>query len=118
MSRSSLTSSPPLVPHASETPLSNRGWLLITSSGGTLAIGQVTADDTEQTKRHIQIREVISAHFAKERELFGRNIKVLLLCFIGEVARSTATTAGKTHWVNTARSSAGFRLTWCAHFRL
>lgn len=57
------------------------------SNGDTLTTGQVTADGTEQTKRRIQIREVISAHLAKERELFGRGVKVLSLFFIDEVAK-------------------------------
>lgn len=57
------------------------------SNGGMLTTGQVTADGTERTKRRIQIREVISAHLAKEREMFGRGVKVLSLCFIDEVAK-------------------------------
>jgi type III restriction enzyme len=57
------------------------------SNGDVVAAGQVTADVTEQAKRRIQIREVIRAHLDKERELFGRGIKVLSLFFIDEVAK-------------------------------
>ena len=42
---------------------------------------------TEETKRRIQIREVIRAHLDKERELFAQGIKVLSLFFIDEVAK-------------------------------
>src|SRR6185437_12129390 len=57
------------------------------SDGAVVAAGQVTADVTDEAKRRIQIREVIRAHLAKERELFPRGIKVLSLCFIDEVAK-------------------------------
>ena len=57
------------------------------SDGRFIATGQVTADVTEETRRRIQIREVIRAHLEKERELFSRGIKVLSLFFIDEVAR-------------------------------
>lgn len=57
------------------------------SNGDVVTAGQVTADVTEQAKRRIQIREVIRAHLDKERELFGRGIKVLSLFFIDEVAK-------------------------------
>jgi type III restriction enzyme len=52
-----------------------------------ITAGQVTADVTDQAKRRIQIREVIRAHLAKERELFPLGIKVLSLFFIDEVAK-------------------------------
>ena len=42
---------------------------------------------TEESKRRIQIREVIRAHLDKERELFAQGIKVLSLFFIDEVAK-------------------------------
>ena len=42
---------------------------------------------TEETKRRIQIREVVRAHLDKERELFAQDIKVLSLFFIDEVAK-------------------------------
>ena len=57
------------------------------SGGNVIAVGQVTADVTEEAKRRIQIREVIRAHLDKERELFPLGIKVLSLFFIDEVAR-------------------------------
>jgi type III restriction enzyme len=57
------------------------------SGGHVIAVGQVTADVTEDAKRRIQIREVIRAHLDKERELFPLGIKVLSLFFIDEVAR-------------------------------
>ncbi|GAB3358252.1 type III restriction-modification system endonuclease [Modestobacter lapidis] len=57
------------------------------NSGDTLSAGQLTADATEETKRRIQIREVIRAHLDKERELHGRGIKVLSLFFIDQVAK-------------------------------
>lgn len=57
------------------------------SSGDTLTGGQLTADATEQTKRRIQIREVVRAHLDKERELHVRGIKVLSLFFIDQVAK-------------------------------
>jgi type III restriction enzyme len=66
---------------------------VIELSGGSVvaasvvAVGQATADVTEEARRRIQIREVIRAHLAKERELFPLGIKVLSLFFIDEVAR-------------------------------
>jgi restriction endonuclease len=57
------------------------------SDGAVIATGQLTADVTEETKRRIQIREVIRAHLDKERELFPLGIKVLSLFFIDEVAK-------------------------------
>jgi type III restriction enzyme len=57
------------------------------SGGSVIAVGQATADVTEDARRRIQIREVIRAHLDKERELFPLGIKVLSLFFIDEVAR-------------------------------
>ncbi|MDQ1551025.1 MAG: type restriction enzyme [Actinomycetota bacterium] len=57
------------------------------SSGAVIALGQVTADVTDEVKRRIQIREVIRAHLEKERSLFPLGIKVLSLFFIDEVAK-------------------------------
>ena len=58
------------------------------SNGDMVIAGQLADRDvTEETKRRIQIREVIRAHLDKERELFSRGIKVLSLFFIDEVAR-------------------------------
>ncbi len=61
--------------------------LIELSGGNVIAVGQATADVTEDAKRRIQIREVIRAHLDKERELFPLGIKVLSLFFIDEVAR-------------------------------
>ncbi|MFI0354269.1 type III restriction-modification system endonuclease [Actinomadura sp. 9N407] len=58
------------------------------SNGDVVAAGQLADRDvTEETKRRIQIREVIRAHLDKERELFSQGIKVLSLFFIDEVAK-------------------------------
>lgn len=58
------------------------------SNGDVVAAGQLADRDvTDDTKRRIQIREVIRAHIDKERELFSRDIKVLSLFFIDEVAK-------------------------------
>ena len=57
------------------------------SDGSVIAAGEVTQDVTDEAKRRIQIREVIRAHLAKERELFAQGIKVLSLFFIDEVAK-------------------------------
>ena len=57
-------------------------------NGDTVEAGQLASDDiTEDTKRRIQIREVIAAHITRERELFRRGIKVLSLFFIDEVVK-------------------------------
>lgn len=58
------------------------------SSGDVVIAGQLAdRDATEETKRRIQIREVIRAHLDKERELFSQGVKVLSLFFIDEVAK-------------------------------
>lgn len=57
------------------------------SNGDILGAGEVTQDVTDDTKRRIQIREVIRAHLDKERELFMQGIKTLSLFFIDEVAK-------------------------------
>ncbi|WP_322920648.1 type III restriction-modification system endonuclease [Nocardioides renjunii] len=58
------------------------------SNGDVVVAGQLADRDvTEETKRRIQIREVIRAHIDKERDLFSQGIKVLSLCFIDEVAK-------------------------------
>ena len=58
------------------------------SNGDVVVAGQLADRDvTEETKRRIQIREVIRAHLDKERELFNQGIKVLSLFFIDEVAK-------------------------------
>lgn len=58
------------------------------SNGDIVVAGQLADRDvTEETKRRIQIREVVRAHLDKERELFSQGIKVLSLFFIDEVAK-------------------------------
>src|SRR5699024_6112534 len=58
------------------------------SNGDILISGQLADNDvTAETKRRIQIREVVRAHFDKERQLFSQGIKVLSLLFIDEVAK-------------------------------
>lgn len=58
------------------------------SNGDVVVAGQLADRDvTEESKRRIQIREVIRAHLGKERELFAQDIKVLSLFFIDEVAK-------------------------------
>lgn len=58
------------------------------SNGDVVVAGQLAdRDATEDTKRRIQIREVIRAHLDKERELFSQGVKVLSLFFIDEVAK-------------------------------
>ncbi|MDQ1250490.1 MAG: type restriction enzyme [Actinomycetota bacterium] len=58
------------------------------SNGDVVFAGQLADRDvTEESKRRIQIREVIRAHLDKERELFAQGIKVLSLFFIDEVAK-------------------------------
>lgn len=58
------------------------------SNGDIVISGQLADYDvTAETKRRIQIREVVRAHFDKERQLFSQGIKVLSLLFIDEVAK-------------------------------
>lgn len=58
------------------------------SNGDVLDAGQLSdRDSSEGAKRRIQIREVITAHLAKERMLYPQGIKVLSLFFIDEVAK-------------------------------
>jgi len=58
------------------------------SNGDVVVAGQLADRDvTEETKRRIQIREVIRAHLDKERALFAQDIKVLSLFFIDKVAK-------------------------------
>lgn len=64
----------------------NRDIIELSDSSIVMA-GQITEDVAEDTKRRIQIREVIRAHLDKERELFAQNIKVLSLFFIDQVAK-------------------------------
>jgi type III restriction enzyme len=58
------------------------------SNADVVIAGQLADRDvTQESKRRIQIREVIRAHFDKERELFNQGIKVLSLFFIDEVTK-------------------------------
>ncbi|MFJ9978347.1 type III restriction-modification system endonuclease [Streptomyces cyaneofuscatus] len=58
------------------------------SNGDVVSAGQLADRDvTEETKRRLQLREVVRAHVDKERELFSQGIKVLSLFFIDEVAK-------------------------------
>ncbi|RRD06723.1 restriction endonuclease subunit R [Arachnia propionica] len=58
------------------------------SNGEVISAGQLADRDvTEDTKRRIQVREVIRSHLSKERELYGQGIKVLSLFFIDEVVK-------------------------------
>lgn len=62
--------------------------LIELSNGDVVIAGQLADRDvTQETKRRIQIREVIRAHLEKERELFSQGIKVLSLFFIDEVTK-------------------------------
>lgn len=56
-------------------------------NGRKVMAGEVTGSVQEKHLRRIQIRETIRSHIAKERELFGKGIKVLSLFFIDEVKR-------------------------------
>lgn len=58
------------------------------SNGDVIVAGQLADRDvTEESKRRIQIREVVRAHLDKERQLFAQGIKVLSLFFIDEVVK-------------------------------
>jgi type III restriction enzyme len=57
------------------------------TNGVMLAAGDANGDLSERDIRRIQIRETVRAHLEKERQLFGRGVKVLSLFFIDEVAK-------------------------------
>jgi type III restriction enzyme len=57
------------------------------TNGEVLHAGDAFGDITEETRRRIQIREAIRAHFEKEAVLFAQGIKVLSLFFIDEVKK-------------------------------
>ncbi|MCM1439285.1 MAG: DEAD/DEAH box helicase family protein [Roseburia sp.] len=57
------------------------------TNGEVLHVGEVVGDVSEADLRRVQIRETIRSHFEKEKELFGRGIKILSLFFIDEVAK-------------------------------
>lgn len=56
-------------------------------NGIKLYAGDVTGSVNETQLRRIQIRETILSHIKKEQELFEKDIKVLSLFFIDEVAK-------------------------------
>ena len=56
-------------------------------NGIKIYAGDVIGKVSEEQLRHIQIRETISSHIQRERELFYKGIKVLSLFFIDEVAK-------------------------------
>lgn len=56
-------------------------------NGIKLFAGDVTGRANEEQLRRIQIRETILSHIERERRLFGKDIKVLSLFFIDEVAK-------------------------------
>ena len=57
------------------------------TNGEVIHAGEVVGDVSEADLRRVQIRETIRSHFAKEKELFSKGIKVLSLFFIDEVAK-------------------------------
>ncbi len=56
-------------------------------NGIKLYAGDVAGSVNETQLRRIQIRETILSHIEKEQELFEKDIKVLSLFFIDEVAK-------------------------------
>ena len=54
-------------------------------NGVKIFAGDVIGSVDEDKLRRLQIRETIKAHFERERQLFGKGIKVLTLFFIDEV---------------------------------
>ena len=52
-----------------------------------LYVGEVMGEVDESSMRRIQIRETIKSHLEKESRLYNREIKVLSLFFIDEVAK-------------------------------
>jgi type III restriction enzyme len=58
------------------------------SNGDVVVAGQLSDRDvTEESKRRIQIREVVRVHLDKERQLHAQGVKVLSLYFIDEVVK-------------------------------
>ena len=57
------------------------------TSGRKLFAGDVIGEVSEEQLRRIQIRETIISHIERERQLFGKGVKVLSLFFIDEVAK-------------------------------
>jgi len=56
-------------------------------NGIKLFAGEVVGSVQEKHLRRIQIRETIKSHIQKEKELYGKGIKVLSLFFIDEVKK-------------------------------
>ena len=56
-------------------------------NGLVLQEGEAVGEITEAVMRRTQIRETIKTHLERERQLFGKGIKVLSLFFIDEVAK-------------------------------
>lgn len=57
------------------------------ANGIKIYAGDVAGKASEERLRRIQIRETIISHLERERDLFGRGIKVLSLFFIDEVVK-------------------------------
>ncbi len=57
------------------------------TNGVELVAGEAVGNLDEPAMRRIQIREAVKAHFEKEMMLFSKDIKVLTLFFIDEVAK-------------------------------
>lgn len=57
------------------------------TNGKKLFAGDVIGSVSEEQLRRIQIRETILSHIERERQLFAKDIKVLSLFFIDEVAK-------------------------------
>ncbi|MDR2790897.1 MAG: DEAD/DEAH box helicase family protein [Campylobacteraceae bacterium] len=57
------------------------------ANGKKLFAGDIIGSVSEEQLRRIQIRETILSHIERERQLFAKDIKVLSLFFIDEVAK-------------------------------
>lgn len=57
------------------------------ANGIKISVGQTIGDVDEEHVRRIQIREAIASHLEKERLMYHKDIKVLSLFFIDEVAK-------------------------------
>ncbi|NQY82718.1 MAG: DEAD/DEAH box helicase family protein, partial [Alphaproteobacteria bacterium] len=60
------------------------------NNGHVLTAGEAVGNVSEGDIRRLQIRETISAHLEKEKQLFAQGIKVLSLFFIDEVSKYRA----------------------------
>ncbi len=69
------------------TEINPRGRGYVTfGNGSTIYCGEVVGDTNEEAMQRVQIRQTITAHLTKEKELFSRGIKCLSLFFIDEVS--------------------------------